>query len=102
MVSNRLFRVLQIHDLPGILQAQIVLLFDVLSTYRDGAYVLYKQQRHRHPCIPYFFSYKTEICSSQNNHKNLDLSYKMDLDLWDGLGRVKLVLKQNFIGLSYL
>ena len=28
----------------------------------------------------------------QNNPKNLDLSYKMDLDLWDCLGRVKLVL----------
>ena len=29
---------------------------------------------------------------SQNNPKNLDPSYKMDLDLWDCLGRVKLVL----------
>ena len=28
----------------------------------------------------------------QNNPKNLDPSYKMDLDLWDCLGRVKLVL----------
>ena len=28
----------------------------------------------------------------QNNPKDLDLSYKMDLDLWDCLGRVKLVL----------
>ena len=26
----------------------------------------------------------------------------MDLDLWDCLGRVKLVLLQNFIGLIYL
>ena len=26
----------------------------------------------------------------QNNPKNLDPSYKMDLDLWDCLGRVKL------------
>ena len=34
-----------------------------------------------------------------NNPKNLDPSYKMDLDLWDCLGRVKLVLWQNFIGL---
>ena len=32
-----------------------------------------------------FFSY-------QNNPKNLDPSYKMDLDLWDCLGRVKFVL----------
>ena len=28
----------------------------------------------------------------QNNPKNLDPSYKMDLDFWDCLGRVKLVL----------
>ena len=41
--------------------------------------------------IPYFFGYKTEIFSFQNNPK--------DLDLWDCLGRVKLVLLQNFIGL---
>ena len=26
----------------------------------------------------------------------------MDLDLWDCLGRVKLVLQQNFIGLIWL
>ena len=30
--------------------------------------------------------------SFQNNPKDLDLSYKMDLDLWNCLGRVKLVL----------
>ena len=36
----------------------------------------------------YFFGYKTGFFSS----KNIDLSYKMDLDLWDCLGRVKLVL----------
>ena len=32
-------------------------------------------------------------------NKNLDPSYKMDLDLWDCLERVKLVLQQNCIGL---
>ena len=37
-----------------------------------------------------------------NNPKNLDPSYKMDLDLWDRLGRVKFVLQQNFIGLIEL
>ena len=37
--------------------------------------------------------------SFQNNPKNLDLSYKTDQDLWDSLGRVKLILMQNFIGL---
>ena len=38
----------------------------------------------------------------QNNPKNLDPSYKMDLDLWDCLGRVKVVLQQHFIGLIKL
>ena len=37
--------------------------------------------------------------SLQNDPKNLDPSSKTDLDLWDCLGRVKLVLLQNFIGL---
>ena len=36
--------------------------------------------------------------SFQNNPKNLDPSYKMDLDFGDCLGRVKLVLDQNFKG----
>ena len=40
-----------------------------------------------------------EFFSFQNNPKEVDPSYKMDLDLLDCLGRVKLVLKQNFIGL---
>ena len=43
-----------------------------------------------------FFGYKTEVFSFQNNSKDLDPSYKTDLDLWDRLGRVKLVLQQNF------
>ena len=42
--------------------------------------------------LPYFFSYKTKFCSFQNKPKDLDPSYKMDLDLWDCLGTVKLVL----------
>ena len=41
--------------------------------------------------IPYFFGYKTEFFSFQNNPKDLDPSCKMDLDLWDCSGRVKLV-----------
>ena len=44
--------------------------------------------------LPYFFGYKAEFFSFQNNSKNLDLL--------DCLGRVKLVLQQNFIGLVYL
>ena len=42
--------------------------------------------------IPYFFGYKAEIFSFQNNPKDLDPSWKTDLDLCDCLGRVKLVL----------
>ena len=50
--------------------------------------------------LPYFFAYKTVVFFPfQNNPKNLDPSYKMDLDLWDCLGRVKLVLQKNCIGL---
>ena len=49
--------------------------------------------------LPYFFGYKTGVFFFQNNPKDLDPSYKTDLDLWDSLGRVKLVLQQNFKGL---
>ena len=40
-------------------------------------------------CIQYFFDYKTECFPSKTIKKNLDPSYKIDLDLWDCLGRVK-------------
>ena len=52
--------------------------------------------------LPYFFDHKTEFFSFQNSPKNLDPSYKTDLDLWDYLGSVKLVLQQNFNGLIWL
>ena len=42
--------------------------------------------------LPYFLGYKTDFFSFQNNPKDLDPSYKTDLDLGDCLGRVKLVL----------
>ena len=48
--------------------------------------------RRSNSFIPYFFGYKTEFISFQNNPKDLDPSCKMDLDLLDCLGRVKLVL----------
>ena len=41
---------------------------------------------------PYFFGYETEFFAFQNNSENLDPSYKTDLDLWDCLGKVNLVL----------
>ena len=47
----------------------------------------------------YFIGYKTEFVSFRNNPKDLHPSCKTDLNLWDCLGRVKLVLQQNFIGL---
>ena len=42
-----------------------------------------------HESLPYFFGYKTDFFSFQNNPENLDPSFKMDLDLWECLGRVK-------------
>ena len=42
--------------------------------------------------VPYFSGYIMEFFSFQNTPKNLDPFYKMDLDLCDCLGRVKLVL----------
>ena len=42
--------------------------------------------------LPYFFGYKTEFFFFQNNPKDLDPSYKTDLDLLDCLGSVNLVL----------
>ena len=44
------------------------------------------------PFLPYFFGCKREFFFFQNSPKNPDLSYKMDLDLRDCLGRVRLVL----------
>ena len=43
--------------------------------------------------ISYLFCYKT-VFSFQNNAKNLDPSFKMDLDLWDCLGKTKLVFSK--------
>ena len=49
--------------------------------------------------VLYFFGYKTFFSPLQNNSKGLDPSCNTDLDLWDCLGRVILVLYQNFIGM---
>ena len=40
--------------------------------------------------IQYFFGYKT-VFFLENNPKNLDQSYKTDLDLWDCYERVGLI-----------
>ena len=43
--------------------------------------------------LPYFIGYKRELFfPSKTIPKNLDPSFKMDLDIWDGLGRVKRIL----------
>ena len=52
--------------------------------------------------LPYFFGNRTELFSFQNSRRDLDSSYKIDLDLWDCLESIKLVLWQNFIGLVWL
>ena len=53
--------------------------------------------------VPYFLGYKTEFFFSfQNNPKNQDPSYKMDLVHWNCSGRVKLLFEQNFRGLIKL
>ena len=52
--------------------------------------------------VLYFFVIRWRFFSFLNNPKNLDPSYRTDLDFWDCLGRVKLELLQNFIGLIYL
>ena len=46
-----------------------------------------------------FFVCKTDLFSFQNNPKDLDLSFKTDLDQWDYFRRVKFILLQNVIGL---
>ena len=46
--------------------------------------------------MPCFFGYKTRIIFSfQNNPRNLDPSYKMDLDLWDCFrkGKTRIIAK---------
>ena len=45
--------------------------FNKIETYADEHYYW----------LPYFFSYKTEVFSFQNNPKNLDPSFKTDSDL---------------------
>ena len=46
--------------------------------------------------ILYFFDYKMEFFSFLNNPTDLDPSCKMDLDLWDCLGRVNIGIIATF------
>ena len=62
-------------------------------SHRDGKKCHRDEQEFHDGCtVLSLSSYKTEFFSFQNNPKNLDPSYKMELAFWDSLGRVKLVL----------
>ena len=55
-----------------------------MSEYVSGIMVdclLYLEGALPSFAVPYFASHKTEFFSFQNNPKNLDQSYKTDLDL---------------------
>ena len=54
------------------------ILATVLERDHDIHFVENKKKYHK---IPYFLGYKTDFFSFQNNPKDLDPSYKMDLDL---------------------
>ena len=64
-------------------------LYQIEKSLRHYAAVLIQQGSFSSLHISYFFSYKIEffpskrVFSFQNNPKNLDPSYKMDLDLWE-------------------
>ena len=46
--------------------------------------------------VTVFLRLKDGVFSFQNNPKDLDLSYKMDLDLWDCLGMGKIGIIARF------
>ena len=48
--------------------------------------------------LSYFFGYKTEFFSVQNNPNDLDPSSKTHLDLWGCLGRAKTCIIAKFHG----
>ena len=51
-----------------------------------------KSKQQFFPLLVYhIYSVIRQFFSFQNNLKDLDLSYNMDLDLWDCFGRVELV-----------
>ena len=79
------------------------ILLHITRTINRTLYVRHKLTCKFRLCVLlYFFGYKTELFSFQNNFKNLDPSYKMDLDIRDCKGRLKFVLQQNCIGLIWL
>ena len=55
-----------------------------------------RRGNRNNPKILYFFSYNTRVFSFQNNAKNLDPSYKMDLDLRYCLGKGKVRITAKF------
>ena len=76
----------------------VILLFTAVAVIHfDKSYTLLFQEIIQpgallHSETTIFLRLLDRVFSFQNNPKDLDLSCKMDLDLWDCLGRVKLVL----------
>ena len=52
-------------------------------------------------CVSYLFGCKIGF-PFQNNLRDLDLSCKTDLDLWDCFGREKAILYHNYTRLIYI
>ena len=52
--------------------------------------VIFKIGLTVYSCLTFSLAIR-QFFSFQNNPKNLDLSYKTDLDLWDCFGKVKLI-----------
>ena len=64
---------------------------DNISNFSSEPYVVAPHLTHLEESLIFFFGYKTEFFSFQNNAKNLDPSFKPDLDHCECLRRVKLV-----------
>ena len=63
-----------------------------LKSFNSLCYSVYQWYQHRRHRIFFGYIIRWSFFSFQNKPKDLDPSYKMDLDLWDCSGRVKLVL----------
>ena len=63
---------------------------------RLARYITIKRScKEKKKLVSYLFCYETGTSPFQNNPKNLDPSYKMDLDFWDYFVREKAILQPN-------
>ena len=62
----------------------------------------HSERLENHLSVLYFFSYKTEFFPFRKNPKDLDPSYKMDLDLWGCFEREKNILSLNYTRPIYI